>query len=387
MFKRELQQPLLQGAKYYPIITLTGPRQCGKATLVRSVFPQHRYFNLEDHDILEQIKMDPKKFLREQKDPLIIDEVQNYPELLSYLQVMVDENQHHLGSSQKAQYILTASHQFALLEAINQSLAGRTDVLYPFSFSETEQFQRDISPDQWMLNGFYPRIYAENIPSERHSKNYISTYVERDVRKIINIKDIHAFQKFIRLCAGRVGQVLNMSNLCNETGVTHNTIKSWISILEASHLIYLLPPYHENLGKRITKSPKLYFVDVGLACYLLGIKTTEHLALHPLRGMLFENMVVMDLVKTQAHRGENLPLYFYRDSNQNEVDILFEKAGRLIPIEIKSSETFSREFLKGIHYFMKLTDKAEQGYLVYAGHPVGAMENISILNYQDIEVI
>lgn len=383
MFKRELRQSLLEAVKYYPIITLTGPRQSGKTTLVRAVFPQHQYFNLEDPDVLEQIKLDPKRFLREQKGALIIDEVQNYPELLSYLQVIVDEN------PQKGKYILTGSHQFTLLESISQSLAGRTDilVLYPLNFAETNQFKKDIGLDQWMLNGFYPRVYSENIPADRHSKNYIKTYVERDVRKIINIKDIHAFQKLIKLCAGRIGQILNINNLCNETGVTHNTLRSWLGILEASHLIYLLQPYYENLGKRVIKSPKLYFVDVGLACYLLGIKSTEHLALHPLRGMLFENMVVMDFIKTQANKGQDPDVYFYRDNNQNEVDIIFEQGGNLIPIEIKSSETFNKKFLKGIKYFMNLTEKAKSGYLVYAGNPIGGTEDIKILNFKDITEI
>lgn len=383
MFKRELELQLLEATKYYPIITITGPRQSGKTTLVRSVFQQHQYFNLEDPDVLEQIKIDPKKFLREQQGSLIIDEVQNYPELLSYLQVIVDEN------PQKGKYILTGSHQFTLLEAINQSLAGRTDilVLYPLNFAETNQLNKEIELDQWMLNGFYPRIYSENIPPERNSKNYIKTYVERDVRKIINIKDIHAFQKFIKLCAGRIGQVLNINNLCNETGVTHNTLKSWIGILESSHLIYLLQPYYENLGKRIIKSPKLYFVDVGLACYLLGIKSTEHLAPHPLRGMLFENMVVMDLVKNQANNSQDPDIYFYRDNNQNEVDIIFEHEGNLIPIEIKSSETFNKNFLKGIQYFMNLTKKAKIGYIIYAGNPIGGTEDIKILNFKDTKKI
>jgi predicted AAA+ superfamily ATPase len=383
MFKRELAQQLLEATRYYPIITLTGPRQSGKTTLVRSVFKQYPYFNLEDPDVLEQIKIDPKKFLREQKGSLIIDEVQNYPELLSYLQVIVDEN------PQKGKYILTGSHQFTLLEAINQSLAGRTDilVLYPLSFAETNQFTEEIELAQWMLNGFYPRIYSEKIPAERNSKNYIKTYAERDVRKIINIKDIQAFQKFIKLCAGRIGQILNINNLCNETGVTHNTLKSWIGILEASHLIYLLQPYYENLGKRIIKSPKLYFVDVGLACYLLGIKSTEHLALHPLRGMLFENMVVMDLIKNQANKSQDPDVYFYRDNNQNEVDIIFERGGNLIPIEIKSSETFNKKFFKGIQYFMNLTKKAKAGYLIYAGNPIGGTEDVKILNFKDTKKI
>lgn len=380
MFKRELEQELLEATKYYPVITLTGPRQSGKTTLVRAVFPQHQYFNLEDLDVLEQIQIDPKKFLREQKSPLILDEIQNYPELLSYLQVVVDEN------PVKGKYILTGSHQFSLLEAINQSLAGRTDilVLYPLTISEATQVKKDTSTDEWILNGFYPRIYSENIPTERNSKTYIKTYVERDVRKIINIKDIHMFQKFIKLCAGRIGQVLNINSLCNETGISHNTLKSWLGILEASHLIYLLQPYYENLGKRIIKTPKLYFVDVALASYLLGIKTKQHLAPHPLRGMLFENMVVMDFVKNRANKGQDPDIYFYRDNNQNEIDIVFEQGGELIPIEIKSSETFNKKFIKSVHYFIKLTTKAQTGYLVYSGNPIGGTDNIKILNFKDI---
>lgn len=383
MYKRELMQQLLEATKYYPIINLTGPRQSGKTTLVRFVFPDHKYFNLEDLDVLEQIKIDPKKFLREQTGGLILDEVQNFPQLLSYLQVEVDEN------PQKGRYILTGSHQFALLAAINQSLAGRTDVLvlYPLTFAETDQFDKEIELDQWVFNGFYPRVYAENIPAERNSKNYIKTYVERDVRKIINLKDIHLFQKFLKLCAGRVGQVLNINSLCNETGVAHNTLKSWIGILEASHVIYLLQPYYENFGKRVIKSPKLYFVDVALASYLLGIKSLEHLPSHPLRGMLFENMVVMDVVKNQANKGLDPEIYFYRDSNQNEVDIIFEQGGKLIPVEIKSSETFNKKFLRGVEYFMNLTEKARSGFLVYAGDPTGGSEKIRILNYKNVKEI
>ena len=383
MFDRKLKSQLLEAARYYPIVTLTGPRQSGKTTLVKATFPSYNYFNLEDHDILEQIKIDPKQFLRKQNNPVIIDEVQNYPELLSYIQVVVDEN------PVKGQFILTGSHQFALLEAINQSLAGRTDVLvlYPLSFAEVKHLDENFELEDWLVNGFYPRVLAEHIPAARNSKNYIKTYVERDVRKIINIKDIHVFQKFIKLCAGRVGQILNINNLCNETGVSHNTIKSWIGILEASHLIYLLQPYYENLGKRVIKSPKLYFVDVGLVCYLLGIKSPEHLTAHPLKGMLFENMVVMDFIKTQAGDGNEPDIYFYRDNNQNEVDLIFEQAGKLVPIEIKSSETFNKKFFKGIEYFMKLTPKAEKGYLIYAGNPIGETDKIKILNYKNTQAI
>ncbi|MDB2592872.1 DUF4143 domain-containing protein [Gammaproteobacteria bacterium] len=215
----------------------------------------------------------------------------------------------------------------------------------------------------------------------------MKTYVETDVRKVVNLKDIHGFQRFIKLCAGRIGQVLNINSLCNETGITHNTIKSWIGVLEASHLVYLLQPYYENFGKRITKSPKLYFVDVGLACYLLGIRSIDHLCSHPQRGLLFENMVVMDFIKNQANCGQDPHIYYYRDNNQNEVDIIFEQGGKLIPIEIKSSETFNKNFLKGIKYFLKLTSKAHSGYLIYAGHPIGGSQDFNLLNYQDIKLI
>ena len=231
MLKRELALQLKEGAKYYPVVTLTGPRQSGKTTLVKEVFAGYNYVNLEDHDTLSQIMFDPKKFIRNQKDPIIIDEVQNYPELLSYIQVYVDEN------PVKGKFILTVSHQFALLDSVSQSLAGRTDVLtlYPLSFTEVRNINKNI--EGWMLSGFHPRVVAGNAASDRNSRNYIQTYVERDVRKIVNIKDIHAFWQLIKLCAGRVGQELNINNLSNETGVSHNTIKSWIGILEASHLI------------------------------------------------------------------------------------------------------------------------------------------------------
>lgn len=383
MINRELQSQLLEAINYYPVVTLTGPRQSGKTTLVKATFNDFDYYNLEDPDLLEQIKIDPKKFLKQQSKSLIIDEVQNYPELLSYIQVTIDENKSSI------KFILTGSHQFALIEAINQSLAGRTDllVLYPLSITETISFNEKLALDDLLLQGFYPRIYVGNIPADRNSKNYVQTYVERDVRKIINIKDIHLFQKFIKLCAGRVGQVLNINSLCNETGITNNTIKSWLEILEASHLIYMLQPYYENLGKRIIKSPKLYFVDVGLVCYLLGIKSKDHLKSHPLRGQIFENMVIMDFIKNQTNNGQEPNIYFYRDNNQNEVDLIFEVGGNLIPIEIKSSETFNKDFAKGIKYFQKLTAKAKSGYIIYAGSPIGSSQDYQIINYKNIAEI
>ena len=384
MYKRDLQEQLILATKYYPVITLTGPRQSGKTTLVKLTFADYNYFNLEDPSVLEQIELDPKKFLKEQNNNcVIIDEIQNFPKLLSYIQVEVDNN------PQKGRFILTGSHQFSMLAAINQSLAGRTDLLtlYPLSICELKNDFINFQINDWLFNGFYPRIYADQIPASRNSKNYISTYVERDVRKIVNIKDIKLFQKFIKLCAGRIGQLLNFESICNETGVSHNTIKSWLSILEASHIIYTLQPYYENFGKRLIKSAKIYFVDVGIACSLLGITSVEYLNNHPLKGMLFENLLVMDLIKTQANNCIDAEFYFYRDHNQNEVDVIVHVNNELIPIEIKLSETFNKHFLKGIKYFMNLTAKAKKGYLVYAGEVVNGTEKIDILNYLDLKNI
>lgn len=383
MYKRILESELKKAIDYYPILTITGPRQSGKTTLVKQVFAEYEYFNLEDPNVLEQVKFDPKAFLVARKKGTIIDEIQNFPTLLSHIQVIVDDK------NNTNKFVLTGSHQFALLEAINQSLAGRTDllVLYPLSLSEIMPYCKQFDVDDYIFNGFYPRIYAENIPPSRHSKNYIKTYVERDVRKIINIKDLSLFQKFIKLCANRIGQPLNINSLCNEVGISNSTIKSWLSLLEASHIIYLLQPYYKNLGKRIIKSPKLYFIDVGLVCYLLGINEKKHLENHPLRGNLYENMIVMDLIKNRTNRGLEPNFYFYRDNNQNEVDLIFENNNELIPIEIKSSTTFNAQFLKGIKYFMKITSSVERGFLIYTGDPVVMESQIKILNYQSVERI
>ena len=381
MYKRDLSKLLLKALDFYPIVTLTGPRQSGKTTLVKEVFPEYDYYNLEDPDILEQIQTDPKAFLLTNISGMIIDEVQNFPKLLSYIQVLVDEK--------AKKFVLTGSHQFSLLAAINQSLAGRTDLLtlYPLSVRELHQANINIELNHILVNGFYPRIYDSKIPAARNSKNYIKTYVERDVRKIINIKNIAQFTKFIKICATRVGQELNINSICNEIGSSNNTVKEWLSLLEASYIIYLLKPYYKNFGKRVVKSPKLYFVDVGLASYLLGITDFGHIQSHPLRGNLFENMVIMELVKYRANLGKESNLYFYRDNNQNEVDAIWEDGANLVPLGIKSSTTFNKSFLKGINYFMKLTGGAKKGALIYAGKPIKMNSDVSILGYEDLHQI
>lgn len=379
--QRHINTEITAMANCYPVVTLLGPRQSGKTTAVRHLFADYPYINLEEPDVLEAIKADPRKFLRLHKSGVIIDEIQRLPELLSYIQAVVDSNQ------QTGQFILTGSHQLALAEAITQSLAGRTAVLHllPFSMAELAAQKFIFDVDQYLISGFYPRIFTNNIIPTKYYRDYVSTYVERDLRQLINIKDMSLFRKCLKLCAGRVGQILNAHNLSQEVGVSSHTIKAWLSILEALYIIILLPPYFKNFSKRAIKSPKLYFVDVGLACYLLGITEPEQIARDPLRGSLFENMVIMEFYKKQYNAGTNAELYFFRDNNQNEVDLILPKGRQLIPIEIKSAETFHPNFLHGLAFFNRINQSEQPtGYLIYAGDRTIEIKDYNVINYKDI---
>jgi len=377
--QREMNFAIMNLAKQYPVITITGPRQSGKTTLVKSLFSNYNYYSLEDPDIRELALTDPRAFLKKNNPGLILDEIQRAPDLLSYIQGIVDKN------PKPGIFILTGSHQFELMNSINQSLSGRTVVfkLLPFSLSELRELTKSQTVEKSILQGFYPGVHHRKLDFTIAYKNYFETYIQRDLREMINIKDLRLFNKFVRLCAGRIGQIFSASSLSNEVGVSAPTINSWISILEASYIILLLEPYYENIGKRIIKSPKLYFYDVGLASYLLGIETEIQMERDPLKGNLFENLVLMELVKKRFNKGLEHNLYFYRDSNKNEVDIIYKSGRRLIPFEIKSSETFSKSFLKGLNYINKLfPDKIEKGYVVYAGiieHELGEFE---LINYE-----
>lgn len=380
LIDRKISDEIKELRTFYPVITITGPRQSGKTTLCKTLFPDYAYYNLEDAEIRERIKADPKGFINENSGGIIIDEAHHYPELFSLIQVTVDHEPDR-------RFILTGSSNFALLQNITQSLAGRTVLLtlLPLSLHELGGIVKETSTNTLILNGGYPHIWAiPNYPRYAFYKNYYATYVERDVRQIINIKDISLFQKFIRLCAGRIGTECNASNLSNEVGVSSNTIQSWFSILAASYVAYQLPPYFANIGKRLIKTPKFYFYDVGLACYLLGIENEQQLNTHPLRGSLFENMVINEAMKNRLNKGKDPSLYFYKDKSQNEVDLIHIQGNELYAYEIKSSQTYNNEFYKGISYIKGLLgDKITRSALIYDGAvAINSQENGAI-NFRD----
>ena len=384
MFKRYITQELIDLSKAYPVVTITGPRQSGKTTLVKEVFPHLPYFNLEAPDIREYAEKDPRGFLNQSRHGMIIDEIQQVPNLFSYIQVLVDE--HDI----KGEFILTGSHQLGLHQGISQSLAGRVALLslLPMSLSELSDAGFKDSLDDFMIKGGYPRIFKDGLNPLKTYRNYHQTYLEKDLRQLINIKDLSQFQRFIKLCAGRIGQLLNLSSLANDLGVSATTIEHWISLLEASYLVILLQPYFENFGKRSIKSPKLYFTDVGLACYLLGIETPEQLSRDPLRGALFENLVFLELYKARSNQGLDPHLYFYRDHKGFEIDFIFQQGRRLTPIEVKSSQTFNLNFSKNILTFQTLAkEKFDRGYVIYTGDREFSMEDVAVVNYQNVSKI
>jgi hypothetical protein len=327
-------------AGQYPVITVTGPRQSGKTTLCRTSFPAKPYVNLETPDIREFARTDPRGFLTTYENGAILDEIQRTPQLLSYLQPIVDEN------PEPGRFILTGSQQLEVMTTITQSLAGRTALLKLLPLSMEELTAAGIHPalDQQLLTGFYPRIYDAKLNPTQALGDYMETYVERDIRQLINIKDLALFEKFIRLCAGRTGQLLNLQSLGNDVGISHTTARSWLTLLEASYVIYLLQPWHTNIAKRQIKTPKLYFYDVGLAAYLLGAENETHISRHPLRGNLFENLVVIEALKYRYNRGKRSNLYFWRDAKGNEVDLLMESGPDIIAAEIKAGATISGEW-------------------------------------------
>ncbi len=366
-------------AATYPVVTITGPRQSGKTTLAKAVFTELPYVNLEHPVTRNFAKNDPVAFLEQYQDGAVLDEIQRVPELMSYIQVRVDEN------NRCGEFILTGSHQFELREGINQSLAGRTAILklLPFSLMELSAYGESMSIDELIWKGFYPRIYDKGIPPHQAYSDYFETYIERDLRNIENIRNLDAFRLFVKLCAGRVGQLLNLSNLSNETGVSQPTIREWLSVLQASYIIFTLSPYHpRNLNKRIIKSPKLYFYDVGLASWLCGIEEVRHLRNHPLRGNLYENMIVADVLKWRWNRGKSNNLSFYRDSNANEVDLIYEVGGKPLSIEIKSGKTISEDYLKGLRRFAKEIKSETAGILIYAGDIEQNRSDVKIVNYR-----
>lgn len=377
---RSITKAIKEASKYFPVITLTGPRQSGKSTLLRHIFPEMPYVSMENPDLRAQVKLDPKGFLASFSNGLIIDEVQNTPDLLSYIQGMVDENP-------ELKFYLTGSSQFSLLKNVTQSLAGRTAIfeLLPLSLRELTNLAQNDSIDTLLYDGFYPAIWSgKNIPRLLYP-NYIKTYLERDVRSLLAIKDLDMFQRFIRLCAARIGSIFNASELSNELGVAVNTINSWLSVLQASYIIYMLPPFFTNTRKRLTKSPKIYFTDSGVASYLLDIDSPQTMNRDKMRGHLFENMIIMNFLKDRFNKGINGGLYFYRDSNGNEVDLLVKSGSQYHCYEIKSSSTFHPDFTKGLENFNKnYPELVKEKSVIYTGSSLPDFEVTRILNFKEI---
>ncbi len=378
---RTLAGPLREAAGHYPVITLLGPRQSGKTSLVRTCFPAYEYCNLEDPELRALALADPNEFLYRHPPPLILDEIQRVPALLSSLQVMVDAQ-----PGAKGLFILTGSHQPQLKAGIVQSLAGRTALLrlLPLSVVELEQAGVIQDRDELIFRGCMPRLYQENMPPTGLYRNYYETYIERDVRQLIQLRNLQAFELFMKLLAGRVGQVLNLHSLSGEVGVSSPTLKEWLSVLEASFVVFRLPPYYENFGKRFIKSPKLYFTEPGLAAYLLEIRSPAQVSRDPLLGALFENLVVIEALKSCWHRGEDADLYFFRDQKGFEIDLIHSRHRQLCPIEIKAARSYHSDFLKPIRTFCALDPKVQSGALVYAGNQSQKVGDQHVLTIREV---
>jgi predicted AAA+ superfamily ATPase len=370
MIARNITPLLQQLARQYPVITLTGPRQSGKTTLAKTLFPGKPYVTLENPDTRRFATDDPRGFLSNYAQGAILDEIQRAPDLPSYIQGLVD------ADPQPGRFILTGSQQFELMTQVTQvtqSLAGRTAVLrlLPFTLAEVQRLKGSAKLPEMghtLLTGFYPRIHDKNLNPSQALADYFSTYVERDLRQLAAVHDLQRFERFVRLCAGRTGQLLNLDSLANDAGVSHATARAWIDLLQTSYIVYLLPPWFTNSGKRLIKSPKLYFYDVGLASWLLGLRTPEQVLRDPLWGSLFENFIIMEALKDRLNAGESAEMYFYRDSEGNEVDLLLPTGGKLHAIEIKAGATVNSDYFKGLKTFAAHHPHAVAGGgVVYGG--------------------
>ena len=398
MIARHLRFALRAAARDAPVVTLTGPRQSGKTTLARTAFPRHDYASLEDPDLRTFALEDPRGFLDQYRRGVVIDEAQRAPDLFSYVQTLVDRD------DRPGRFVLSGSQNFLLLRSISQTLAGRCAILHllPFSFTELASLPAvDVSglgrriprrrrvpeadlPDT-LFRGFYPRIHDKKLDARRWLRDYHQTYVERDVRELVNVGDLEAFRLFVRLCAGRNGQLLNLSGLASDAGVTHTTARRWLSILEASFLVVRLRPHHRNFNKRLVKSPKLYFLDTGLLCYLLGIGSPAELRLHAARGNVFESFVLSELLKARLHRGDEAALYFWRDAAGHEIDFVIADGEKLTPVEVKSGQTVAGDFFAGLRFWRTLAgDPAAPAALVYGGDRSFRREGFTVYRWSDL---
>lgn len=382
MIKRDVSKELLKLADQFKAVAVIGPRQSGKTTLTRHAFRRKPYVNLENPDLRRFAIEDPRGFLSQYRNGAVIDEAQRAPLLFSYLQQVLDENKN------PGQFILTGSNNFLLQENISQSLAGRIAYLnlLPFSYYELPR-RASVGLNEIIFKGLYPPLYDQPVTPSAWFANYIRTYIERDVRQVKNITDLNAFEKFLRLCAGRTGQLLNMNSLAVETGVDNKTIGSWIGILESSYILFRLYPHHRNFNKRVMKMPKLYFYDTGLVCALLGITNVQQLDFHPHFGSLFENFIISELIKLRYNRAQNNNFWFWRDNTGHEVDVVAEEAGKLYAMEIKSGKTITNEFFSGILFWHKISG-ARTGVVIYAGDtPRRRSDNIEVIPWRSINSI
>jgi uncharacterized protein len=385
MIDRKIADATRALSRQYPVVVITGPRQSGKTTLARQIFADHPYLNLEIPDVRRRIEADPRGFLTDHPDGAILDEAQRVPEILSYLQGAVDDDR------RPGRFILTGSQQFGLLAGVTQSLAGRAAMLelLPFSASELAMgnwMSANLAQALW--SGFYPPIHDRGLDPASWFRNYVTTFIERDVRQLINVRDLLTFDTFLRMCAARCGQLVNLSGLASDCGITHNTARAWLSVLEASYVVRLLPPHHRNFSKRLIKSPKLYFIDPGLAAWLLEIRTAEQLATHPMRGALFETWVHGELLKNAANHAERPALYFWRDRAGLEIDFIVDRGTKLIPIEVKSGATFVWDWLEPLERWQELAGEAAgPAWIIHGGEDEGARRAVASVPWRRVELL
>lgn len=378
--ERDLAATLLDASQYFPVLCVTGPRQSGKSTLIKHIFNGYRRFTLEDWDVRSMAQNDPLGFLNQTNGGMIIDEVQRVPELLSYIQGIVDDRP-------ERRFVLSGSSNFLLLKTVSQSLAGRAGVfeLLPMSLSEAKEAYAEKTLDEIIYNGCFPAVCAGKNVAKYLYPAYTKTYIDKDLRQLININNLSQFHTFLRLCAARIGSIFNASELAGEVGVASNTINAWVSVLEASYIIMRLQPWSENSRKRLTKSPKLYFCDTGLACHLLDIESPEQLSRDKMRGHLFENLIVMEALKQRYNKGKESNIFFFRDAKGNEIDLLIREAGELKAIEIKSSQTYAPSFEDVLKKTGSLlTTPVSKRAVVYAGNMENAAADIALLNYRNL---
>lgn len=381
MIPRNAASKAIELSRQYPVLTITGPRQSGKTTLCRMIFGDRDYVSLEDVDERQFAGSDPRGFLHRFPHGAVIDEIQRVPDLLSYIQTIVDAKQ------KEGFFILTGSQQFELLESISQSLAGRTALLrlLPFTLDEAYDLKKDPpSLDEVLYTGFFPRIFDKGLNATEAMSFYTSTYVDRDLRLLINIRDLSKFEIFLKLCAGRTGQIVNMSGLGNDCGINHATVKSWLSVLEASYIVKLMRPYYRNFNKRLVKAPKLYFLDSGLAAFLLDIQNPAQMATHPLKGALFESMIVSELLKYRFNNGQTDNLYYFRDNAGNEIDVICDHGIQLDAMEIKAGQTVAKDFFKGFKYLSKITDITRNAYIIYGGDKERTQKGTHIVSWRNL---